>query len=193
MQKETGTKFQSPIRIYSNDDLTIIISEIPIPPNAVSPLANALVKWLKAKNVEKTICLYGIPVPNRLKIESPESFANSNNLDLEKLLKDKDIKPIDTGILAGMHAAIIWESVKQKQPIIALGVESFAQYPDPLASANIIKDLNKITGLNIDVKELIEKAEELRIKLRDMMSRTQETMPKQIPGMSAVDLPAMYG
>ncbi len=188
-----GGKFQSPIRIYSNDEITVIISEIPIPTNAINPLARALVKWLKEKNIKKVISLYGIPVPNRLNIETPGTFANSNNVDHEKLLKEKDIKSIDTGILAGMHAAIVWEAVKQELPIIALGVETFAQYPDPQASANLVTDLNKIIGTNIDIQELLDKAEELRIKLRDIMARTQEEMPKQVPGMTAVDLPAMYG
>ncbi|NVM04387.1 MAG: proteasome assembly chaperone family protein [Candidatus Helarchaeota archaeon] len=188
-----GGKFQSPVRIYSNDEITVVISEIPIPPTAIFPLAKALVKWLKTKSIKNVISLYGIPVPNRLNIENPATFANSNNIDHEKLLKDKDIKSIDTGILAGMHAAIIWEAIKQDLPIIALGVETFAQYPDPQASANLVTDLNKIIDSNIDIKELMEKAEELRIKLRDVMARTQETMPKQVPGMSPVDLPAMYG
>ncbi|MFX0133433.1 MAG: proteasome assembly chaperone family protein [Candidatus Hodarchaeota archaeon] len=188
-----GGKFQSPIRIYSNDEITVVISEIPIPPDAIHPLAKALVTWLKTKNIKNVISLYGIPVPNRLNIETPETFANSNNIAHEKLLKDKDIKSIDTGILAGMHAAIVWEAIKQDLPIIALGVETFAQYPDPQASANLVTDLNKILDSNIDIKELMEKAEELRIKLRDVMARTQETMPKQVPGMSSVDLPAMYG
>ena len=188
-----GGKFQSPIRIYSNGEIAVIISEIPLPPNTIYPLAKTLIKWLKSKNVKNVIDLYGIPVPNRLNIESPECFANSNNKDLEKELKEKDIKSIDTGILAGTHAAIIWEAVKQNLPIIALGVEAFVKYPDPMASANLIKELNKILNLNINIQELLDKAEDLRIKLRDVMARTQETMPKQVPGMRAVDLPAMYG
>ncbi|MFX1449505.1 MAG: proteasome assembly chaperone family protein [Promethearchaeota archaeon] len=188
-----GGKFQSPLRIYSNEEITVVISEIPIPTEAINPLARALVKWLKSKNIKHVISLYGIPLPNRLNIESPATFANSNDVKHEKLLKDKDIKAIDTGILAGMHAAIVWEAVKQELPIIALGVETFANYPDPQASANLITDLNKIIGSNIDIQELLDKAEELRIKLRDIMARTQETMPKQVPGMSPVDLPAMYG
>ncbi|MHA1378682.1 MAG: proteasome assembly chaperone family protein [Candidatus Helarchaeota archaeon] len=188
-----GGKFQSPVRLYSNEKITVLISEIPIPPTATLPLAKALITWLKSKNVKNAISLYGIPVPNRINIENPGTFANSNAEELDKMLKEKDIKHIDTGILAGTHAAIIWEAVKQKVPIVALGAETFANYPDPLAAANIISVLNKILDIDIDNKELLEKAEELRIKLRDMMTRTQQTTQQQIPGMTAVDLPAMYG
>lgn len=189
-----GKKFQSPVRIYSKGDTTVIISEIPIPPEVIYPLSKALVKWLKTKkNLKSIVSIYGIPIPNRINVETPEVFANSNNPSIDKNLKQKEIKPIDTGILAGMHAAIIWESVKLKVPVIALGCEAFLNYPDPQAAANVIENLNKILNLEIDTKELIDKAEELRIKLRDMMIRTQEAMPKQIPGITPVDLPAMYG
>ncbi|MHA1384754.1 MAG: proteasome assembly chaperone family protein [Candidatus Helarchaeota archaeon] len=188
-----GGKFQSPVRVYSNGELTVVISEIPIPPAAIIPLARKIVSWLKTKNLKYAISLYGIPVPNRINLENPETFANSNDENLEKQLKEKGLKNIDTGILAGTHAAIVWEAIKQNIPIIALGAETFANYPDPLASANLIADLNKIIGTDINNQELLDKAEELRIKLRDMMARTQETIPKQIPGMGAMDLPAMYG
>jgi uncharacterized protein len=188
-----GGKFQSPVRIYSDEELTVIISEIPIPPNAINPLAREIIKWTKKKNIKSLVSLYGIPVPNRINIDNPETFGNSNDEKVKKRLKEKDIKNIDTGILAGTHAALVWEAVKQNIPIIALGVETFANYPDPKASANLISELNKLFELDIEVKELLEKAEELRIKLRDMMARTQETIPQQVPGMSAVDLPAMYG
>ena len=136
-------------------------------------------------------------MPNRLNIEKPTVFANAIIEKSTKLLRSKEIKFIDTGVLAGPHAKILWEATKihPKLDVIAIGVESFLQYPDPAAAASLIETINTLTGLKIDIKELTEKAEELRLKLRDTMSRTQENMQKQMQqgGIQPTDLPAMFG
>ncbi|MHA1145049.1 MAG: proteasome assembly chaperone family protein [Candidatus Helarchaeota archaeon] len=192
-----GGKIKSPARIYYKDKTAFLISEIPIPPDAILPVAETIVHWVQDRKIKQVFVLYGIPIPNRLNIEKPTVFANAIIEETSEALKSKDIKFIDTGVLAGAHASILWEAkkVEPRVNIIALGVESFLKYPDPAAAASLIETMNQLTGLNVDVKELLEKAEELRLKLRDTMARTQEMMQRQMEqgGMQQTDLPAMFG
>lgn len=192
-----GGKFQAPARIYYREKTALLISEIPIPPDAILSIAEALVNWIQVKKIKKIYILYGIPMPNRLDIEKPTVFANATLKETAEQLKSKDYKFIDTGVLAGAHASVIWESTKVHPPvdIIALGVEAFLKYPDPAAAVSLIETMNDLINLNVDVKELLEKAEEFRMNLRDTMSRTQENMQRQMQqgGIQPTDLPAMFG
>nr|NAZ25344.1 proteasome assembly chaperone family protein [Thermofilum sp.] len=51
-------------------------------------------------------------------------------------------------------------------------------YPDPGASASALQALSKLTRHDVDVKALLEQEEEIRVKMREMMKRTMETMQK---------------
>ena len=186
--------FQSPLRIYYKDELAVLVSEIPITSSMINEISKEILKLIVEMKIETTLLIYGIPVPNRMQIEEPTIFNNGTNPKTVSLIKEKDLKFIDTGVISGVYAPIIWESQKQQLSTIAVGAESFLQYPDPAAAANAINVINSLLGLNIDVKLLKEKAEDLRVKLRDTMARTQETIQAQSAGgMRQVDLPAMFG
>ena len=185
--------FQSPVRIYHKDDMAVLVSEIPIAAEMANDLSKALMKLIQDKNIELTLLIYGIPAPNRMNVESPTIFGNGTNAKTVALIKEKDIKVIDTGVISGVTAPLIWESQKKQMSTIAVGAEAFLQYPDPRAAANIITAVNKILDLDVDVKILNEKADDLRVKLRDTMSATQQSIQKQPGDMGQVDLPAMFG
>jgi uncharacterized protein len=94
----------------------------------------------------------------------------------------------------GLKAIFLWESIKQNLPTIALGAESFLEYPDPGAAASVVGALNKLLKLDLDVEALLNRAEELRVRMRDLMRRTQENM--RGTGTQAVrelELPPMFG
>ena len=185
--------FQSPVRLYHKDDIAVLVSEIPIAAEMANDLSKALIKLIKDKNIELSLLIYGIPAPNRMNVESPTIFGNGTNAKTVELIKKKEIKNIDTGVISGVTAPLIWESQKKQMSTIAVGAEAFLQYPDPAAAANVITAVNKLLDLDIDIKLLNEKAEDLRVKLRDTMAATQQSIQKQPGSMGQVDLPAMFG
>jgi uncharacterized protein len=73
---------------------------------------------------------------------------------------------------------------------LALLAQCFPNYPDPEAAAEVLKGLGKITGLKVNVAKLLEKGEEIRLRARDVMKRTQEEMSKMKKGQE-LDIP-MY-
>jgi len=42
----------------------------------------------------------------------------------------------------------------------------------------VLKELSKITEIKIDISKLLEKGEEIRLKARDIMKRTQHEMTR---------------
>ncbi|NVM52754.1 MAG: proteasome assembly chaperone family protein [Candidatus Helarchaeota archaeon] len=185
-------EIQSPIKIYAKDQNIAIVSEIPIPSTAIYELSDALLNHLKGWNPEMVILLHGIPVPNRLNLEKLQKFAIGTDDKTKALIKDVGVEIMDTGVIVGLKAIFLWDSLKQKIPTIALGAESFLEYPDPGAAASVVEALNKFLKLDLDVEALLNRAEELRVRMRDLMRRTQETMRGTQP-VRELELPPMFG
>jgi len=74
---------------------------------------------------------------------------------------------------------------------MAILAQSYPNYPDPGAAASVINVVNKIIGLNVNVSDLLDKAEEIKIKLRDLMRRTSLEMQKAQKGRE-YELPPLY-
>jgi predicted ATP-grasp superfamily ATP-dependent carboligase len=60
-----------------------------------------------------------------------------------------------------------------------------------VAAVSLLERLNGAFGFNIDVKALQEQAEEFRLRLRELMQRTQQSM--RAMKSQEEELPALYG
>ena len=108
-----------------------------------------------------------------MNIQDPKVFAVSKNKEYKDILKNNEIEIMEEGFLSGAYALILKELIKYELPAIVLLSQSFLKYPDPAAAAAGILAMNKISGMNIDVKNLIEKGDEIRIKARDLMRQSE--------------------
>ena len=108
-----------------------------------------------------------------------------------KTLTENDVEIIKRGFLVGPQALILKYCAEKKIPAIALLAEAFYNYPDPEASSVVIQAFNRIANMNIDVSELIEKGEEVRLAMRDMMRRTQTELAK-MKKSHEYDIPGYY-
>jgi uncharacterized protein len=186
-----GNKIYQPFRIYQKDNILLFLSEIPVPPLAVNAISRAITKWLKEKNVDLVMPLGGVPVPNRMAIEEPDVYTVPTNDAANKIINDFSLQRLEEGIMAGPYASILMDCMKLDLPCLALLAQSFPNYPDPGAAASVIKVINKILKLNIDVGELLKNAEEVRVRTRDLMQRTNEQL-ETMGKSQEYDLPAMY-
>ncbi len=185
-------EIQSPIKIYLKDENIAIVSEIPIPSTAIYALSDALLQHVKKWDPKMVIMLHGIPVPNRLNLEKLTNYAIGTNEKTKELITESKIEKMDTGVIVGLKAIFLWDSLKQNVPTIALGAESFLEYPDPGAAAAVVEGLNKFLKMDLDVEALLNRAEELRVRMRDLMKRTQETMRGTQP-VRELELLPMFG
>jgi len=168
----------SPLRIFANKSLIAVIAEMPIPADTVQPITQAIVNWLQSKQVKMTVSIGGIPVPDRQNIKDPKVFGAASNASVLKMLQEKGLEILREGYMVGPQALVMRYCAEKNLPAIALLAQSFYNYPDPEAAAAAIKELTNITGLKVDVSQLIEKGEEIRLRARDVMKRTQNEMTR---------------
>jgi uncharacterized protein len=80
--------------------------------------------------------------------------------------------------MVGPQAILLMRCAQLGIPAVTLLAQCFLNYPDPEAAAEVLKSLDKAAGIKVDLKSLVEKGEEIRLKARDVMRRTQEEMSK---------------
>ena len=78
--------------------------------------------------------------------------------------------------MVGPYALLIRYCTEMNVPAIALLAESFYNYPDPEAAAVTIREFSKVSGLKIDLSKLKDKGEEIRLRARDVMKRTEREL-----------------
>ncbi|MEM2111094.1 MAG: PAC2 family protein [Candidatus Bathyarchaeia archaeon] len=181
----------SPVRVFGSNELVTLISEVAISAEVLQPIMRDLVDWFQSKEMKMIISLGGIPMPNRQDITEPKVFGLASNRTLLGMLKEKGIKIMEEGFIVGPHALLMRYCTKSNVPAISLLSQAFYNYPDPEAAAAVINELNKIVNVQVDVSELLEKGEEIRLRLRDMMRRTQSELARMRKSQE-YDLPSLY-
>jgi uncharacterized protein len=166
----------APLRIYGNQNLIAVISELAIPAPAIYTITREIVDWAQAKKIKRIISMGGIPTENRQTIKEPEVFAAASNQELLDTLTKSGLKTLNEGYIVGAQALSMRYSISKKMPSIAILAQSFYNYPDPQAAAIALRELSKISDVKVDVSKLLEKGEEIRLKARDIMKRTQQEM-----------------
>jgi len=182
---------KAPIRVFAKGDLAVLTSEIPIPQSLIPPLSQRIVEWSKSKGVELLISVGGIAIPNRLEIDQPEVYGVVSSDHVKSILTQSKTPVLEEGFMVGPHASILKESMKNGLDNLILMAQSHYQYPDPGAAAATVAVVNKLLNLKIDVKSLLDQAEEIRLKLRELMQRTYKQMERTQKAQEQ-ELPPMY-
>jgi len=132
----------------------------------------------------------GIPIQDRQDVKELKAFAAASNPEMLKLAQDRGVEVLTEGYMVGPQAVVLQRAANSGPPALALLSQCFFNYPDPEAAAEVLKELEKIIGLKVDVAKLLEKGEEIRVRARDVMKRTQQEMSKMKKGQE-YDIP-MY-
>jgi uncharacterized protein len=165
-----------PIRLFLKDNVLLVLSEAPVPINYVYKLSKAIMEYSVKRRFKLLVSLTGIASPSRYRDEKPRAYwAASGREALEKALS-LGIESFDEGILIGPYAVILKEASKYRLNTIVLLAESFMDIPDPEAAATVLKVFSDLTGLRIDTTKLLEEAELIRLRMRELMKQTTRTM-----------------
>lgn len=182
---------KSPVRIFAGKSLIVVIAETAIPVSLLRPLAYDLVEWAQSKSIDLMLSLGGMAVANRQDIEAPKVFAAISEKRLESVL-DGAAEILEEGYIVGAYGLLLRRCTQVSVPAITLLTQSFYNHPDPVAAAASLTAVNKILRLNVDVSELLGRGEEIRLRSKDMMHRTQEELAKMNKSHE-YDLPPLYG
>ncbi|RLG07639.1 MAG: hypothetical protein DRN59_00820 [Thaumarchaeota archaeon] len=180
------------IRIYSKENIIAIVSDIPIPPAMIKPMGHRLVSWAKEKDVRLILSLSGLPEPNRLDIDKPQIFVLGSRPEItEMLIKLNGVNKFKDGFIAGIKGIILREAARMGVDAAIILAQSHYNYPDPGAAGQLVSFLSKVLDIEVDIKPLLESAEELKLRLRDLMRRTDQMM-QGIQKSRELELPPVY-
>jgi uncharacterized protein len=150
-----------------------------------------LVDWAQKNSAQLMLSLGGMAVANRQDIDTPKVFAAISEKRLESKLNGA-AEILEEGYIVGAYGLLLRKCSESSIPAITLLTQAYYNYPDPEAAAAALTAVNKILELKVDVSELLKRGEELRLRSKDMMHRTQEEMLK-MNKMHEYDLPPLYG
>lgn len=164
-----------PARIYANKKLKIavLISEQVIGKQFVDLVAQRTVEWVKAKGFKEVVSLSGVHAtggtPKREVI-----YGIASNEESKTLLKRYGLTEIEEGITTGITALILLELKRSKVKAISIlgNVQLSADYK---AAAEVLKKLNKVLGLKLNVEPLLSEAREIEKQLIQSLQKLKET------------------
>jgi len=178
----------SSLRIFGNDKVLLAVSEIPLAAELVYPAMDALIEWGKSKKVRMMVALSGILMQDRADATELKVFATVSSPELLKTVEKEGVEALLEGYIVGPQAIMLMRGAQSGLPAIALLAQCFLNYPDPEAAGEVLKGLAKVTDVKVDTVKLLEKGEEIRLKARDVMRRTQDEMSKMKKGQE-YDIP----
>lgn len=168
----------SSIRVFGNDKIMLAVSETPISAEIIYQVMDTLIEWGRSKKVKLMVSLSGMPIEDRQDAKELKVFAAASSPETLKTVKDKGIEALMEGYMVGPQAIMLMRASQIGIPAITLMAQCFLNYPDPESAAEVLKSLATMTGIKVDIAKLLEKGEEIRLKARDVMQRTQQEMTK---------------
>lgn len=166
------------VRIYGRDNLIAIISDLPFPPFIMNYFFKNLVSWIKTLNPRVIIGITGLSTHDRIQINKPEVAGIATTMDAREILDQAGVRLLSNGIFTGVYAGLIKECSIQNIPSITLFAESYLNFPDPAASLEALAITSKILNIHIDLKQLEEEAERIKINMRELMLLTQQAFER---------------
>ena len=185
------SKPRRPIRVFGRDDIVVIASEVPLNPRLSLEFAVEVARWAKTRNSKILVGITSVPFEGRIENAEggkPNVLALASESRIEDMFNHIGASPFEEGVLVGTYAKLLQHSIDLGQPNLTLLAEAYPQFPDPGAAAAAIEVLNKVLPIQVDVGNLIKQADEVRLRMRQLMARTQENMKRM-----AETAPSVYG
>ena len=172
-----------PIRIYAKGNVVLIFSEITIPIMDVGEFVDAFREWFLKIRPEKVILLAGISGKGTEK--EHEIFGVATTPELNELIEKLSVNKIDEGMLAGISSDMLLNCMDDEIPAISLMAET--EYtPDPLGAASMLKILDKILNLGIDIDKLVKRGREIEEEIKNITEQLKKgkTKHREMDGFS---------
>ena len=171
--QEGDAKLAPPVRLYADadHDLLALQSDVPISPQAAREFAECLAGWYEDMAITP-LFLSGLPAE---KDETPPALTGVAAGDGAARLREADIDvPRETGLVSGPTGALLAHAVETDRDAMGLIVESDPQFPDPEAARIIITEgIQPLTGIEVPVDDLVDRAEEIRQAKQNLAERMQ--------------------
>jgi uncharacterized protein len=163
-----------PVRLYVSEDhdLLALQSDAPISSSAVDSVADCLTGWIVDQNATP-LYLSGLPAERETE-DRPDIYGIATG-DAGGRLEATDIPiPTEDGVITGPTGALINRAAHENYGSVGLIVECDHQFPDPEAASVLLEDgIGQVADLEVDVQDLVDRAEEIRAKREELAQQMQ--------------------
>lgn len=175
--REGKPVYPSRLFVSREKKLLVMISEQIIPNNNTNEFALEIIKWVKEKKISRIISLNGIQSGEQ---DETVYGIGSNDKSVESL-RNFGTEIVKEGITTGISAVIMLEL--KTYPVEALSLLASIKLPaDYKAAAVLVKKLNEILGLQIDIGPLMKEAKKTEDELTSFIQsmKQQQQQMKQM-------------
>ncbi|MFX0086716.1 MAG: proteasome assembly chaperone family protein [Candidatus Hodarchaeota archaeon] len=178
------SKPKFPIRIYANEEMKVALlaSEIPQYPPITREIGKKIFQWTKNKGINRIISVEGFTSDYT---QSPQQipmrvFGVGTTESCRSFLEDKQITPLDHGVIKGLSAVLLNEGWYAKSEVIVILGEVRQHYPEVRTAARIIEVLNQIIpSLKIGIEPILAQAEQIEQMSLSMRVQASEAMESE--------------
>ena len=167
-----------PIRVYTSRGLSVLLTDVPIPPPAIAPFSASLIQWARMRRFELLIGVTGLGHPRRIDLDKPGLHYIAVGEKAREAAKEIGAEKLGNGMLVGPMALMLKEAERAGLDIIVIMDDAFMEIPDPEAAAVAVQAVGRLVGFDINVDKLLEEAEQLKVRYRDLMKETRNVMAK---------------
>jgi len=182
----------SPYAIYGNGNPFVLAPETVIPASLIRPFIRGVIIWALSRGVRSIYALGGIADANRPNVKEPKVFGVVSSSQGLGLLEEHGIRVIPDGYLVGPYAVLVHEARNYGIHVVVLLAQAYYNVPDPAAAAALLKVLSSMTRLEIDVGELIEQGEKIRLAARTLMRRAAAELERMKKTHELEAPPSLY-
>lgn len=173
-----GGLVKGPVRIYEKPEKNIVavFSDIPIDPVISREVGHSIVKWAKGLNPREIISIAGLATTG---VEHKVYGAATSQTGLDRI-KDK-VNVFEMGTITGVPGVIMNESVNLGIDGVCILGETRGPNPDPRSAIEVVKALNNIFDLNINIEPMKEQAEQIEQMMHKLSEQIGEAEAKSGP------------
>lgn len=168
-----------PVRLYSRSDLdvTVLVSELYVPPPLGENFSEAVLEWTADEGVEEVAILAGIPIPHGP--EGHRTFYVATDDYRSRRLVDDGVPPMGSGFLDGVNAALVERGMSSSLCVAVYVTPVHAQAPDVEAAIRLVDAVERVYELGLDSAPLQEFAAEVQQYYEDLADRLEERSGEQ--------------
>jgi len=182
-------ELKHPFRIYADvkdskgvekqSRIFVATTELPLTkdPSALHDIAHVLMDFAEELNIKTIVTLVGFPVDD---FDKYDVFFAAEPSMLDKLKKIKGIEPLPKGMIFGLEALILNETLERSLDGFSLIAPVKEMLPGTRSAAALIDALKLIYKyIDIDVKELIDQDDFLQAKLKELAEQVKRSQGEE--------------
>jgi uncharacterized protein len=171
---DESAALRPPVRLHVEEaaGLVVLTSDVPVTPSAAGEVAECLAGWFDDHRV-RPLYLSGLPGQ---KDEAPPAVFGVATGEGHAALEEAGVEaPDEGGLVSGPTGALLSHAVETDRTAVALVVETDPRFPDPEAASVLLdKGIGPITGAEVGVDELVDRAEEIRRAREQLAERMRK-------------------